>query len=106
MVTNPVGARIVREWFPAAERGTVNAGFNAGAFAGPASSALIVGYLIQTVGWRLAFVAAGAIALIWLDGEPAGLSPSTQATASVGVPRRRRCPHRLRGARSRLRALP
>jgi len=29
-VTNPCGARIVREWFPAAERGTVNALFNAG----------------------------------------------------------------------------
>jgi ACS family glucarate transporter-like MFS transporter len=65
-VTNPVGARIVREWFPAAERGTVNAVFNAGAFAGPALSALIVGYLIQAVGWRLAFVAAGAIGLVWL----------------------------------------
>lgn len=65
-VTNPCGARIVREWFPAAERGTVNAVFNAGAFAGPALSALIVGYLIQAVGWRLAFVAAGVIGFIWL----------------------------------------
>jgi MFS family permease len=64
--TNPVGASIVREWFPAAERGTVNAVFNAGAFAGPALSALIVGYLIQAVGWRLAFVAAGSIGLVWL----------------------------------------
>lgn len=65
-VTNPSGARVVREWFPASERGTVNAVFNAGAFAGPALSALIVGYLIQLVGWRLAFVAAGVIGFIWL----------------------------------------
>jgi MFS family permease len=65
-VTNPSGARIVREWFPASERGTVNAVFNAGAFAGPALSALIVGYLVQAVGWRLAFVVAGAIGFIWL----------------------------------------
>jgi MFS family permease len=65
-VTNPCGARVVREWFPAAERGTVNAIFNAGAFAGPALSALIVGYLIQVVGWRIAFVAAGAIGFVWL----------------------------------------
>jgi len=42
-VTNPCGARIVREWFPASERGTVNAVFNAGAFAGPALSAVVVG---------------------------------------------------------------
>jgi ACS family glucarate transporter-like MFS transporter len=65
-VTNPCGARIVREWFPASERGTVNAVFNAGAFAGPALSALVVGYLIQVAGWRLAFVAAGAIGFVWL----------------------------------------
>jgi ACS family glucarate transporter-like MFS transporter len=65
-VTNPCGARTVREWFPAAERGTVNALFNAGAFAGPALSALIVGYLIRVAGWRLAFVAAAAIGFVWL----------------------------------------
>ena len=65
-VTNPCGARVVREWFPAAERGTVNALFNAGAFAGPALSALTVGFLIQAAGWRVAFVAAGAIGIIWL----------------------------------------
>jgi MFS family permease len=65
-VTNPSGARIVREWFPATERGTVNAVFNAGAFAGPALSALSVGYLIQVAGWRVAFLGAGAIGLVWL----------------------------------------
>jgi ACS family glucarate transporter-like MFS transporter len=65
-VTNPCGARIVREWFPASERGTVNAVFNAGAFAGPALSAVVVGYLIQVAGWRFAFVAAGAIGFVWL----------------------------------------
>jgi len=65
-VTNPAGARVVREWFPAAERGTVNALFNAGAFAGPALSALIVGFLIQVAGWRIAFVAAGGIGFVWL----------------------------------------
>jgi ACS family glucarate transporter-like MFS transporter len=65
-VTNPCGARIIREWFPASERGTVNAVFNAGAFAGPALSALIVGYLVQAAGWRIAFLAAGAIGVLWL----------------------------------------
>jgi ACS family glucarate transporter-like MFS transporter len=65
-VTNPCGARIVREWFPASERGTVNAVFNAGAFAGPALSALIIGYLVQVAGWRIAFFAAGAIGIVWL----------------------------------------
>jgi MFS family permease len=65
-VTNPCGARIIREWFPSTERGTVNAVFNAGAFAGPALSALIVGYLVQVAGWRVAFIAAGALGVVWL----------------------------------------
>lgn len=65
-VTNPSGARVVREWFPAAERGTVNAIFNAGAFAGPAVSALLVSFLIGAFGWRIAFVITGSIGFMWL----------------------------------------
>ncbi len=64
--TNPAGARIIREWFPASERGTVNAIFNAGAFAGPALSALVIGYLMQRIGWRAGFFAAGAFGFVWL----------------------------------------
>ncbi len=64
--TNPCGARIIREWFPAAERGTINAIFNAGAFAGPSLCALVIGSLMQVVGWRAGFFAAGVIGLVWL----------------------------------------
>jgi MFS family permease len=64
--TNPAGARIVREWFPAAERGTANAMFNSGAFAGPAICAIVVGSLLDTIGWRASFVAAALLGAVWL----------------------------------------
>jgi ACS family glucarate transporter-like MFS transporter len=65
-VTNPSGARIIREWFPANERGTANAIFNAGAFAGPALSAVTLGLLIEWAGWRPAFISAAAVGFVWL----------------------------------------
>ena len=65
-VTNPCGARIIREWFPSSERGTANAVFNAGAFAGPALSALALGLLVDWLGWRWAFIFAAAVGFIWM----------------------------------------
>jgi MFS family permease len=38
---NPGGARVIREWFPARERGVVNSIFNGGSYAGPAVCALV-----------------------------------------------------------------
>jgi MFS family permease len=64
--TNPAGARIVREWFPAAERGTANAIFNSGAFAGPAICAVVVGAMLDTIGWRGSFLFAAGLGVIWL----------------------------------------
>jgi MFS family permease len=64
--TNPAGARIVREWFPAGERGTANAVFNSGAFAGPAICAIVVGALLDTIGWRASFLAAAVLGGVWL----------------------------------------
>ncbi len=65
-VTNPCGARIIREWFPADERGMANAVFNAGAFAGPALSAVALGFLVDSVGWRLSFIVAAGVGLLWM----------------------------------------
>lgn len=64
--TNPAGARIIREWFPATERGLANAMFNGGAFAGPAICALAMGLLIENAGWRAAFALSGVIGFVWL----------------------------------------
>jgi MFS family permease len=64
--TNPSGARVIREWIPAEERGALNACFNSGAYAGPALCALAAGPIIATFGWRALFFAAGGLGLIWL----------------------------------------
>jgi MFS family permease len=65
-VTNPVGTKVIRAWFPASERGIVTAVFNSGSYAGPAVSSVFLGSLVAMFGWRLSFVIAGAMGLLWL----------------------------------------
>jgi MFS family permease len=64
--SNPAGARVVREWIPASERGVTNAVFNSGSYAGPALCALVAGPLIASFGWPALFFAAGLIGFVWL----------------------------------------
>ena len=64
--SNPAGARVIREWIPAGERGTLNAIFNSGSYAGPALCALVAGPIIAAFGWRALFFIAGGIGLVWL----------------------------------------
>jgi MFS family permease len=65
--TNPVGAKVIRQWFPAAERGVVTAVFNSGSYAGPALCSMLLGALVASVGWRWSFVIAGGIGFVWLS---------------------------------------
>lgn len=62
----PASNRIIREWFPASERGFANAIFGAGAAAGPAVGALAVSVIVGTWGWRASFMIAGAVGFAWL----------------------------------------
>jgi ACS family glucarate transporter-like MFS transporter len=64
--TFPAGARVIRQWIPASERGITNAIFNNGAFAGPAFGAIFVAWLVTQFGWRSSFVIVGAIGFVWL----------------------------------------
>jgi len=64
--SNPAGARVVRQWIPAGERGVLNAIFNSGSYAGPALCALVAGAIIEYHGWRALFVIAGGIGIVWL----------------------------------------
>lgn len=64
--SNPAGAQVIRAWIPAGERGTLNAIFNSGSYAGPALCALIAGPIIATFGWRALFFLAGGIGFAWL----------------------------------------
>jgi ACS family glucarate transporter-like MFS transporter len=61
----PASNRIIREWFPASERGFANAIFGAGAAFGPAAGAVVVSAIVGTFGWREGFFAAGGVGFIW-----------------------------------------
>ena len=104
-VSNPSGARVIRSWFPAAERGIVTALFNSGSYVGPALCALVAGPLIAAFGWQSLFFVSGALGLVWLlfwlrvfqeperarwlgDGERSRIlaARDTKPTGNIGAP--------------------
>ena len=62
----PSGARIVREWMPASERGVASTVFSSGGFIGPAIGAVLIAWLTGLWGWRSAFVILAGLGLFWL----------------------------------------
>lgn len=64
--TYPAGGRVVREWSPARERGVATSIFHAGSLLGPAIGAVGLGWVVNSYGWRIAFVLAAALGFVWL----------------------------------------
>jgi len=64
----PVSARAVANWFRDGERGTVTAIYLTGVRLGQAAIGLVGGYFLSRYDWRLFFVAAGLLPLIWIAG--------------------------------------
>lgn len=62
----PTSGKVVRQWFPASERGLATSIFNAGTFAGPAVSAPLVAWLLLKTGWRVSFLITGSVGFIWV----------------------------------------
>src|SRR3954470_14044035 len=62
----PGGMKAVAEWFPAKERGFAGGFYNIGASFGSMLAAPLVAWAILYHSWRLAFVIAGAAALLWV----------------------------------------
>lgn len=62
----PTSGKVVRQWFPASERGLATAIFNAGTFAGPAFSAPLVAWLLLKQGWRMSFMITGSLGFLWV----------------------------------------
>ena len=62
----PASIKSVAEWFPKRERalatGIFNSGANVGAFVAP----LVVRWLTNRFGWRMAFVGTGALGIVWI----------------------------------------
>jgi ACS family hexuronate transporter-like MFS transporter len=62
----PGGMKAVAEWFPAKERGFAGGFYNIGASFGSMLAAPLVAWSILFYSWRVAFVIAGAFALVWV----------------------------------------
>jgi ACS family hexuronate transporter-like MFS transporter len=74
----PAAIKTVAEWFPKRERALATGIFNAGTNVGALATPLIVPWIVYRYGWPAAFVATGALGLLWiavwwpLYGPPAG----------------------------------
>jgi MFS transporter, ACS family, hexuronate transporter len=62
----PAALKAVAEWFPQRERAFAIGIFNAGSNVGAIITPLIVPFVMLTFGWQWAFVATGALSLLWL----------------------------------------
>lgn len=62
----PASIKTVAEWFPARERALATGIFNAGSNVGAIATPLLVPWIALTWGWRMAFVATGALGFLWL----------------------------------------
>ncbi|MDO7836407.1 MFS transporter [Sphingobium sp. HBC34] len=61
----PAGQKLVAEWFPAKERGAAGGIYNIGASFGAVFAPPLVAWAVMMHSWRLAFVIAGGIGLVW-----------------------------------------
>jgi ACS family hexuronate transporter-like MFS transporter len=62
----PAAVKTTAEWFPRRERALVAGIFNSGSNVGAVVAPLAVPWLFVTYGWQWAFIATGAIGLVWL----------------------------------------
>jgi MFS family permease len=96
---------VIREWFPAGERGVANAVFGAGAASGPALGSIMIATVVSAFGWRAGFFVAGGIGFAWLAawlvlfGKPENVS-------WLGVAERQRILRERDGARGPAAAVP
>jgi len=62
----PASIKAVAEWFPKKERAVATGVFNSGTNVGALLSPLLVRWLMAHFGWRMAFIATGALGLLWI----------------------------------------
>src|SRR5712692_4427513 len=62
----PAAIKTVAEWFPKKERALATGIFNSGSNVGAIVAPLAVPYIAVHFGWQWAFIATGAIGLVWL----------------------------------------
>ena len=62
----PGASKTVAEWFPARERGIAVAIFDSGSSVGAVIAPPFVAFIAYRLGWRFAFLTAGALGFLWL----------------------------------------
>jgi ACS family hexuronate transporter-like MFS transporter len=61
----PAAAKMVGEWFPTRERALASGLFNSGAAIGAILSPLLIVWMVNSFGWRSAFLVMGGLGLVW-----------------------------------------
>jgi MFS transporter, ACS family, hexuronate transporter len=62
----PASIKAVAEWFPKKERALATGLFNSGTNVGAIITPLIVPWITLRFGWRMAFIATGALGMVWI----------------------------------------
>jgi ACS family hexuronate transporter-like MFS transporter len=62
----PAAVKAVAEWFPKRERALATGLFNSGSNIGAIVTPLVVPWITLRFGWRMAFIATGAIGFFWM----------------------------------------
>jgi ACS family hexuronate transporter-like MFS transporter len=62
----PAAVKAVAEWFPKRERALATGLFNSGSNIGAIVTPLVVPWITYRFGWRMAFIATGALGLVWI----------------------------------------
>ena len=81
----PAAIKTVAEWFPKRERALATGIFNSGTNVGALATPLIVPWITRNYGWSWAFIATGALGLLWLAvWLPLYGSPATHKRVGPG----------------------
>jgi len=62
----PAAVKAVAEWFPKRERALATGLFNSGSNIGALVTPLVVPWITHRYGWRMAFIATGALGFVWI----------------------------------------
>jgi MFS transporter, ACS family, hexuronate transporter len=62
----PASVKAVAEWFPKRERALATGLFNSGSNIGALVTPLLVPWITHRFGWRMAFIATGAVGFVWI----------------------------------------
>jgi len=62
----PASIKAVAEWFPKRERAVATGIFNSGTNVGAILTPILVKWLMKHFGWQMAFIATGALGLVWI----------------------------------------